>query len=78
MKRANERPGATLDKILARAREDTIKIEKISADVAARREPEPAPIHKTKKHTDPMVQSSQQYEGIESSGSNTTVLAFEQ
>jgi hypothetical protein len=75
MERANERPGATLDKILARAREGIRKVEKMSADVAARREPEPAPIHRLKKHTDPTVKSSQQSEVSESSGSSATVLA---
>ena len=47
----------------------------MSTDVAARRESEPAPIHKLRKHTDPTEKSSQQSEVSELFGSSTTVLA---
>ena len=47
-----------MEKILTRAQENNIKIEHMSADVAARRETEPVLIHRTRKPTDPMVKSS--------------------
>ena len=75
MEKSDDRPWAILDKILARACEGITKMDKMSADVAAWREPKPAPIHRIEKHTDPMVKSSPQSEGSESSGSSTTDLA---
>ena len=50
-------------------------MDKMSEDIAAWREPKPAPIHRIEQHSDPMAKSSLQSEGSEPSGPSTTVLA---
>ena len=68
MEKSDNRPGAMLDKISARAREAHQKLDKMSPDVAARREPKPDPSHRSVKHIESRLESPPQTKGSKTTG----------